>query len=231
MASKSAGRFDPLFASSARSVRARLLTRHALSGAAIGLAVGLGAATLAWRLGRADLRKEAPIVVGAAGAIAGLVVARKKRWSDVDVALFLDERLATDEAITTAIDLRNEDDATDPARAVVLSAAEEALTKKTDKNARPIVFKPVHALLPVAAAGLVFVLRAPMPVHPILPPTPGVSTIQIADIEGLKHVAELTKVDARDEAQRERLGKIAKDTNVDFVPATGGGTVFVGGGF
>ncbi|MEO8796726.1 MAG: hypothetical protein ABI551_02475, partial [Polyangiaceae bacterium] len=201
-------------------MRARLLTRHALSGAAIGLAIGLGAATLAWRLGRADLRKEAPIVVGAAGAVAGLVVARRKRWSDVDVALFLDERLASDEAITTAIDLNSkrgvgvqalDDDATDPARAVVLSAAEDALSKNTDGKTRPAVFKPVHALLPLAAAGLVFVLRAPMPLHPILAQAPGTSTIQVADIEGLTHVAELTKVDARDEAQRERLDKIAKD--------------------
>jgi hypothetical protein len=99
----------------------------------------------------------------------------------------------------------------DAARAVVLNAAQDALTQKNASRARPRIFEPIHALLPLAAAGLVFVIRAPMPAHPILAANPGASTIKIADIDGLKRVADLAKMDARDEAQRERLDKISKD--------------------
>ena len=212
MAAAPENHFDPLFAKSARGVRSRLAFRHALSGAAFGLVVALAASAVAWRIGRAELRRDAPWI-GGAGMLVGLAAARRKRWSDTDVALYLDERLSSDEVITTAVDMRDSSDdlASDAARAVVLNAAHHALAAKNANSARPRVFKPIHALLPLAAAGLVFVIRAPMPTRPLLPETPGASTIKVADIEGLKRVADLAKMDARDEAQRERLDKISKD--------------------
>jgi hypothetical protein len=205
-------KFDPLFAKSARGVRSRLALRHALSGAAFGLVVALAASAVAWRIGRADFRRDAPWI-GGAGMLVGLAASRRKRWSDTDVALYLDERLSSDEVITTAVDMRDSGDdwSNDAARAVVLNAAQDALTQKNASRARPRIFEPIHALLPLAAAGLVFVIRAPMPAHPILAANPGASTIKIADIDGLKRVADLAKMDARDEAQRERLDKISKD--------------------
>ncbi|MEO8874092.1 MAG: hypothetical protein ABI461_00780, partial [Polyangiaceae bacterium] len=201
-----------MFAKSARGVRSRLALRQALNGAAVGLVVALAASAAAWRIGRADFRKDAP-VIGGAGILIGLVAARRKRWSDTDVALYLDDKLASDEVITTAVDMRDSKDdlSEDAARAVVLSAAEDALVKKDSHRARPGIFKPIHALLPLAAVGLVFVIRAPMPVVPLALAAPGASTIKVADIEGLKRVADLAKMDARDDAQRERLDKIAKD--------------------
>ena len=154
--------------------------------------------------------------MGGVGILVGLVAARRKRWSDTDVALYLDQKLASDEVITTAVDLTrtrdSQDDLSeDAARAVVLSAAEERLTSKDASRARPGIFKPIHALVPLAAAGLIFVIRAPMPTPPIVVAAPGASTIKVADIEGLKRVADLAKMDARDDAQRERLDKISKD--------------------
>jgi hypothetical protein len=212
VAAASENRFDPLFAKSARGVRSRLALRHALSGAALGLVVALAASAAAWRIGKAELRRDAPFI-GAAGMLIGLAAARRKRWSDTDVALYLDDRLSSDEVITTAVDMRDSSDdlSNDAARAVVLTAAHNALTQKNASSARPRIFKPIHALLPLAAVGLVFVIRAPMPPKMIAAITPGASTIKVADIEGLQRVAELAKMDARDDAQRERLDKISKD--------------------
>src|SRR3989442_15809750 len=94
-------RFTPLFARWAARVRRRLAVRHALTGAAIGLAIAIVPAAVAWKTRHGAWRPYAPIL-GACGAMAGLGVARRKRWRDTDVALYPDERLATEETIATA---------------------------------------------------------------------------------------------------------------------------------
>jgi hypothetical protein len=76
-------RFVPLFKEWAARVRGRLAMRHALTGAAIGLAVATVPAAVAWKTRHGALRPYAPLV-GVLGAAAGLAVARRKRWSDTD---------------------------------------------------------------------------------------------------------------------------------------------------
>jgi hypothetical protein len=148
-----------------------------------------------------------------AGAVAGFVVARRKRWSDVDVALWLDDRLETEEAITTAVELRNQAEDDDEARAVVVSTAATALAAADEKRARPAVFRPLHALAPLAVAALVFVARSPMPRLPVVAHPPGETKVQLAEVAGLKKVAELGEAKARDDAQKQRLEQIAKDAD------------------
>ena len=108
-------RFHPLFEHWARAVRRRLLARRALTGLALGLALAVLPALVAWKTRHGALRPLCALL-GVAGAVAGLVVARRKRWSDVDVALWLDDRLDTEEAITTAVGLRNQAEDDDAAR-------------------------------------------------------------------------------------------------------------------
>src|SRR5215472_15171503 len=120
--------FAPAFARTARGIRRRLLARRVLTGAAIGLAIAIAPALLAWKMRHGALRPWCA-GLGVAGAIAGAAVARRKRWSDVDVALWLDDRLETEEAITTAIELRNAAEDDDEARAVVVSTAATALAE------------------------------------------------------------------------------------------------------
>src|SRR5690349_2504445 len=101
MVDSDSARFHPLFERWARRVRRRLLVRHVLSGAAVGLLVGVVVAALAYKSRHDVLRKIAP-VTALFGAGGGLFVAHRRRWSDTDIALYLDECLATDEVITTA---------------------------------------------------------------------------------------------------------------------------------
>jgi hypothetical protein len=211
--SREVARFHPLFESWARRVRGRLLARRVLSGVAVGLALAVVPALVAWHTRHGALR-PACALLGVVGAAAGVVVARRKRWSDVDVALWLDDRLGTQEAIATAVELRNGAEDDDAARAVVVSTAATALAQAPEdgvRRARPVMFRPLHALGPLAVAALVFVARAPLPVVPVTTPAPGEARIQITQVDGLKKVAELGKAHARDEAQRERLEDLAKD--------------------
>jgi hypothetical protein len=200
-------RFRPLFTRWARRVRNRLALREALTGLAIALAVAVVLAGIAWRTRHGDLRPYAA-ALGAVGIGFGLVSARRKRWSDTDVALFLDERLATEEAIATAVESAEHGD---PARAVVITTAASALASGDPRRVRPPLWKPVHGLAPLALAGIVAVSRLPLPAAPVSVDPPGTAKVQIAQVEGLKKIAKVGQLKARDEAQRERLDKIAKD--------------------
>jgi hypothetical protein len=68
------------------------------------MVVGAGACAAAWQTRHGDLR---PFTAagGLAGAALGAVVARRRRFEDAEVALYLDAKLGSDEAIATAIDL------------------------------------------------------------------------------------------------------------------------------
>ncbi|HEY3819753.1 MAG TPA: hypothetical protein VGL81_21440 [Polyangiaceae bacterium] len=205
-------RFHPLFEQWAGAVRRRLVARRALTGLAVGLALAVLPALVAWKTRHGALRPLCALL-GVAGAAAGLVVARRKRWSDVDVALWLDDRLETEEAITTAVELRNQAEDDDEARAVVVSTAATALAGADEKRAHPSVLRPLHALAPLAVAALVFVTRSPMPPAPVVAHAPGETRVQIAEVAGLKKVAELGEAKARDDAQKQRLETIAKDAD------------------
>lgn len=208
-------RFHPLFESWARRVRGRLLARRVLSGAAVGFALSVVAALLAWQTRHGALRPVCA-VLGIAGAGIGIVIARRRRWSDVDVALWLDDRLGTQEAIATAVELRNGAEDDDAARAVVVSTAATALAQAPEssvRRARPVVLRPLHALAPLALVALVLVARSPLPVVAVAAPDPGEARVQITQVEGLKKVAELGKAHARDDAQRQRLEALAKEAD------------------
>src|SRR5438552_1100569 len=82
---------------------------------------------------------------------------------------------------------------------------------RSSNRARPTLFRPLQLLAPIAVAGLVFIARAPLPAAAALPPPPGTTQVQMKEVEGLKQIAKLNQLDARDDAQRERLDKIARD--------------------
>jgi hypothetical protein len=201
--------FRPLFERWSGRVRARLAFRHVLSGAAIGLLLGAGAAGALWRT-RHGGRGVAGAAGGVLGAAVGMAVARRKRWPDADVALYLDARLDADEAIATALEL--EGDAT-PAGSVVLSHATAALARATPAAVRARLFRPSHAALPVAAVAVGWLSVAPLPLLPLPPGSiapPGAEKIQLAQVVGLEKILALAGASARDEGQRRRLKKLAE---------------------
>ncbi len=204
--------FRAAFSRWAGRVRARLAAHFVLSGAAVGLTVGAAASGAAWYL-RVDQARPAGAALGVVGAAVGFLIARRRRFTDVETALYLDARLASNEAIATAIDLERTSDAgDDPARAVVIQHASLALATATPKRVRPRMWSAVHALLPVAAAGIVYLSLRPLPPAPAAPPPPpGVARVQLADVAGLERIEQLANLDGRDEAQRERLKHLASE--------------------
>ncbi|MBW2534132.1 MAG: hypothetical protein JRI55_21770, partial [Deltaproteobacteria bacterium] len=112
-----------------KRVRAHLAARRIVAGIVIGLVVGAPATAAAWKLRQGDLRPWMA-ALGLAGAAAGAWVAQRKRWSDGYVALYLDRKLGSDEAISTAVDLGQDPPrapAEDAVRAAVVAQAARAL--------------------------------------------------------------------------------------------------------
>ena len=203
--------FHPLFERWARRVRARMALRYALTCAALGLAASVAVAAAGWKTRHDAARKLAP-ALGVVGGAAGLAIARRKRWSDAEVALFLDDRLESEEAIVTAVELARSPGDTEPSLTHVVHAATRALADEAARSrARLGVWKPVQLLAPVSAIALVAVLRAPLPPTPPVATPPGTTKVQLAQVEGLEKAIKLRQAAARDDAQRERLEKIAKD--------------------
>jgi hypothetical protein len=205
-----ADRFQAGFTRAARGVRARLSLGRVLAGAAAGMALGALACAAAWQTRHGELRPWAA-AAGAVGAAAGLGLSRRRRLSDTDVALYLDAKLGSEEAISTAIELetRRRDD---PARAVVISQAAETLAHASPSAIRTRMWHPVHLTIPVAAAAIAYLSWIPLPpAPPSVAAPPGAATVQIAEIAGLEKVIRLAEIDARDEAQRQRLKQIAED--------------------
>ncbi len=192
----------------ARRVRARLLMRRALTGAAAGLLVGAGGAALLWWLRLGTLRPWAA-ALGVVGALVGVVVALRQRWSDSDVALYLDARLGSEEAISTAV---GDPDPAHPAHGIVVERASTALSNGSPKRARPRVLDRWQGLGPLGAAGVVWLSLLPLPKLPPPPPRPpGSDMVKTADLKGLDRIIALDKLDARDAQQRARLDHIAKE--------------------
>lgn len=203
-------RFEALFDRWAKRVRWRMAARHALTGAGAGLLAGTLASLIAWRTHHGELRPW----MGAAGAVgltAGAWFGSRRRFSDLDVALYLDGRLGTEESITTAVQLGRGGKLDDEAAALVLQQAVEALEKADPKLVRPPVLVGDHLLIPVAIGAIVLVARMPMPVLPIPAAPPGADKVQLAQVEGLEKIAALEALSTPDEAQRQRLQKLAED--------------------
>ncbi|MEP7126387.1 MAG: hypothetical protein ABJE95_35985, partial [Byssovorax sp.] len=203
--------FRSSFVRWSRRVRARLALGHILTGAAVGLLVGAGATAAAWKTRNGPLRPGGA-VGGVLGAAVGFAVARRRRWSDPHVALYLDARLGAHETISTAVELEGQSGDDDSARAVVISQATTALANATSKQVRAPMLKPWHAAVPLAAAAIGYLSWIPLPPLPeVAKAPPGVDKVQLAQVAGLEKVIKLSEIDARDEAQKERLRKLAEE--------------------
>ncbi len=210
-----------LFSRRARRVRGRLAMRQAVTGAAIGLMVGVLAAAVVWRT-----RHGSGLVFSALGATTatlgiglGLAVARRKRWSDTDVALYLDKTLRSAEVITTALQIAGQAEvgaaavssSASSSRGVVVARALAALESREARKAGPGLLRPIHALVPAGAAIFLLLARARPPSLPPRLDPPGTGAVQLAKVDGLQKAILLAGLDPRDDAQRARLAAIAKD--------------------
>lgn len=224
-------KFREAFSKWAGRVRRRLSLGVILTGAAAGLVIGAGGAAVAWKLRQGPVRPWTA-AGGLVGAAVGAAIARKRRLGDTEVALYLDGKLGANEVVATAVELgkpppksgdgakdakekrsaRESDPEANPGYFVVLTQATEALEKATSKQVRARVWRPWHAAVPVAAGAIAYLSWIPLPAAPAAPPPPpGTEQVKLAEVAGLEKIIALAELNARDEAQRERLKKLAED--------------------
>jgi hypothetical protein len=200
--------FSRVFRQLAGRVRRRRALRSALSGATFG---ALGAALGAFALLELGLAEWRPFAGGAVaiGLLLGVLQGRRRRWSDTEVALFLDARLRADESFTTGVVSSGADPA---AVEVAQERAIEHLARAEIPALGPRVWLRRHALLPVLALAFAGVVRLPPPkAPPGEPAAPGAEVVQKADVPGLDRIEALSSAQALSAADAERLAALARE--------------------
>jgi hypothetical protein len=198
--------FRRAFSNLARRVRRRQALRQALTGAAFGLGLGALGALGLWALRLGELRPFAA-GLGALGAAAGAVLASRRRWSESDVALYLDARLGSHETLTTALAAQGSDE---PALVHVLERATSVLGSADPERVKPKLWSRLHAGVPVSVAAIAAISWLPLPPAKQLPPAaPGAERIHIGNLKGLERIEALGRLKGQNPAQDERLKQLA----------------------
>jgi len=200
--------FERGFRELAARVHRHRSLRRVLTTAALGLSLGALGALGLWALRLGHLRPFAG-TLGLVGAGVGALVAARRRWSDREVALYLDAKLGSHEMVTTALTAR-EAGASEPALAHVVERAGAVLANADRSSIRPRVWTRWHALLPLAAAAIVGITLAPLPKAPPSPPqAPGAERVKIENLKGLEQIEALAHVPGRTPEQDARLKALA----------------------
>ncbi|HEX4335294.1 MAG TPA: hypothetical protein VH062_05235 [Polyangiaceae bacterium] len=191
-------RFDAI----ARRVRRALLGRALLDGA---LGGAIASALVAVALAASGKPVWWAFAAIAAGAAYGVLVAARRRWSDADVALFLDARLGTDEVVTSAL-ARGGDDAFHER---VAARAGDVLAGAPRRKLAPRLFFPLHALIPAAALVVVLAPRL-VPARPVAIAASAHPPAQVkVKLDELRRVEALAAVAARTDEERARQQALA----------------------
>jgi hypothetical protein len=200
--------FRKAFQRLAARVHRRHAIRLALTGASLGLTLGALGALGLWALRFGEWRPAAA-GLGALGALLGAALAHRQRWSESEVALYLDARLASEETVTTALAAPGAEP--EPALAHVLERAAIVLGNADPKRVKPKLWSRVHLLLPAALAGIVVVSVLPLPPAPAAPPSaPGAERIQIQNLKGLERIEALAHAQGQNPEQDQRLKQLAE---------------------
>ncbi len=201
----SSAAFTRFFNREAARVRAALLLRRALDGATAGLLLG-SLTALALRITGRPEWLDAALASMLVGILLGVLT--NATWTDADVALFLDSRLVSHEAITTAIECADRDD--EMARAVIAAAC-SAIDGAPADSVLPAIWRRAHVLVPVlvvAVAGMSLLPQhQPHFAVSVLPRRAPV--IAASALDGLRRVEALQTLEAVDSEERERLDALA----------------------
>jgi hypothetical protein len=191
-------------------VHRRHALRQALTGAGLGLALGALGALGLWAMRLGEWRPLAA-GLGAFGAALGALWAGRRRWSDSDVALYLDARLGSHETVTTALGALDSRQTEEPALALVVERAAGVLGSADPARVRPQLWSRLHVVLPVSAAAIAAVSLLPLPPAPKPPPVaPGAERVKIENLKGLERIEALDHLRGQNPEQDERLKKLAE---------------------
>lgn len=173
----------------------------------MGLSLGALGALGLWAVRWGEWRPFA-LGFGALGAIAGATLASRRRWSESELALYLDARLGSHETVTTALAARGSEE---PALAHVLERASSVLGSADPKRVKPKLWSRWHWLLPAALSAIAVVSVLPLPPTPKPAPlAPGAERIQIENLKGLERIEALGHLQGQNPEQDERLKKLAE---------------------
>jgi hypothetical protein len=197
--------FETRFGRFARRVRRRLWLRELLTSGTVGAALGVPFSLGLWWLRLPEYRVHAFAGAAVAGVLVGVLRASRRRMDDSAVALFLDARLRTSEAIVTAVELGEAGSGF--SRRVAL----DALSDEREKETRPTLLRRVHAALPLCAALAVAVALLPLRPLPQLAPKPsGAERITLADLAGLEQIEALERLQGLSPEQEQRMKRLAE---------------------
>jgi hypothetical protein len=200
--------FRSAFQGLAKRVHRRHALRLALTGASLGLSLGALGALGLWALRFGEWRPAAA-GLGALGALAGVALANRQRWSERDMALYLDARLASHETVTTALGSQAGEE---PALAYVIERAQRVLRSADPKRIRPKLWSRLHVLLPAAVLAIAVISVLPLPPPPAAAAgAPGAERVQIGNLQGLERIEALANLPGQNPEQDERLKKLAED--------------------
>lgn len=200
-------RFEQLFRRYARRIRLLLFARGVLSGAAVGALVGAGVAAVLWRSGQGAVRPFALVAVLGGALIVAAVVAQRRRWSDTHVALFLDARLDTAEAVTSALAAPTEQ--AELARALQERAC-QTLASAQPRRLRIRWLLPLHLALPVGLALGSWISVLPLPARASAPTAPGRELVKHENLSGLDRIEALERAPGLSEADAQRLRQLSR---------------------
>ena len=188
-------------------MRGRLWLRRALTGTALGLCAGSLLAGGFWWLRHGELRPFAA-ALGLVGAGVATWVAARRRWSDEDVALYLDEKLGLQEQTVTALGLRAKE--SEAARHLQETAA-KSLDAGASKLKGPKLWDAQQLLGPVGLVVIAWLSLAPLPKAPAVARAPGVERVHQGQVKGLERIEALKDQHGRSPEDERRLRALADE--------------------
>lgn len=189
-----------------RRLELQRLCSGALWGLTAGALVAVALTALLWGL-RLELRQGAGLVV-LLGAATGAVLAFRRRWTQAEVALFIDARLETSEAVTSALYCHR----SSAIAASVQARAEAALTAADPKRVRLAVWSRWHVLILPALAVSLWLTRIPLPpASAAQKAARGSELVRRGTVPGLERIEALDSAPALSSSDEERLKQLAEE--------------------
>lgn len=187
-----------------RIVNTRRLLRAALSGATLGALVAAAAAGCAWAFYVGPGRLFA-LFACAVGALVGVVIGIRRRWSASHLALFLDARLGESELVSSALGAE-----AGHVGQALRSRAQQSLQAFAASRLALSPFSRWHALLLPALGLSVWLALLPARVA-VAANSPGAKLLQRKDVPGLERIEALSNAPSLSDSDAERLKQLAEE--------------------
>ena len=185
----------------------------ALWGATAGAVLAAALTALLWAL-RVDFRRSALFAI-LLGAGVGVALSFRRRFTLAEVALFVDARLKSAEAVTSAWSFARDEGASPSATGPgpsVKARAEAVLSSADPRQLRLAVWSRWHVLALPALAASLWLTRIPLPkANHLAKPAPGTELLRRGSVPGLERIEALEAAPSLSSSDAERLKRLAEE--------------------